>query len=83
MTIQSFSNTPSAQDDTMPIEMTATEFFRQFPTQDDAIDHIIACNRQGFVQVSENTLPAYTFNKQALPPRFIAYADWQPNTHSF
>ena len=67
----------------MPIEMTATEFFRQFPTQDDAIDHIIACNRQGFVQVSENTLPAYTFNKQALPPRFIAYADWQPNTHSF
>ena len=63
----------------MTIQMTATEFISQFPNQADAIDHIIACNEKGFVQVSENTLPAYTF----INGRFVAYADWQPNTHSF
>ena len=63
----------------MTIQMTATEFIRLFTNQADAIDHIIACNNKGFVQVSENTLPAYTFRNG----RFVAYADWQPNTHSF
>ena len=67
----------------MTIQMTATQFFRLFTNQADAIDHIIACNEKGLVEVSENTLPAYTFNRQALPPRFIAYSDWQPNVHSF
>jgi hypothetical protein len=67
----------------MTIQMTATEFFRLFTNQADAIDHIIACSEKGLVEVSENTLPVYTFNKQALPPRFIAYADWHPNVHSF
>ena len=73
------SQTTPAQDNPMPIQMTATEFIRLFANQDDAIDHIIACNEKGFVQVSENTLPAYTFRNG----RFIAYADWQPQTHSF
>ena len=63
----------------MTIQMTATEFFSQLPNHDDAIDHIIACNEKGLVEVSENTLPAYTFRNG----RFIAYADWQPNIHSF
>ena len=63
----------------MTIQMTATEFIRLFTNQADAIDHIIACNNKGFVQVSENTLPAYTFRNG----RFVAYADWQPQTHSF
>jgi hypothetical protein len=67
----------------MTIQMTATQFFRLFTNQADAIDHILACNEKGLVTVSENTLPVYTFNKQALPPRFIAYADWHPNVHSF
>ena len=63
----------------MTIQMTATEFFSQFPNPYDAIDHILASNEKGFVEVSENTLPAYTFRNG----RFIAYADWQPQTHSF
>ena len=63
----------------MTIQMTATEFIRLFTNQDDAIDHILACNEKGFVEVSENTLPAYTFRNG----RFIAYSDWQPQTHSF
>ena len=63
----------------MTIEMTATEYIRLFPTPDDAIDFIIASNEKGLVEVSENTLPAYTFRNG----RFISYDDWQPNTHSF
>ena len=63
----------------MTIEMTATEYIRLFPTHDDAIDFIIASNEKGLVEVSENTLPAYTFRNG----RFISYDDWQPNTHSF
>ena len=63
----------------MTIQMTATEYIRLFTTPDDAIDHILACNEKGFVEVSENTLPAYTFRNG----RFISYDDWQPQTHSF
>ena len=66
--------------DTMStIEMTATEFFSKFPNHDDAIDYILACNEKHLVQVSENTLPVYSF----INGRFISYADWQPQTHSF
>ena len=71
--------TPKTQDDPMPIQMTATQFFRLFATQDDAIDFIVASNEKGLVEVSENTLPCYTFRNG----RFVAYSDWQPNTHSF
>jgi len=63
----------------MPIQMTATEFIRLFANGADAIDHILASNEKGLVEVSENTLPAYTFNSG----RFITYDDWQPQTHSF
>jgi hypothetical protein len=63
----------------MTIQMTATEFFRLFTNQADAIDHIIASNEKGLVEVSENTLPVYTLRNG----QFIAYADWQPNVHSF
>ncbi len=63
----------------MTIQMTATQFFRLFTNQADAIDHILASNEKGLVEVSENTLPAYTFNSG----RFITYDDWQPQTHSF
>jgi hypothetical protein len=63
----------------MTIQMTTTEFIRLFPNGADAIDHILACNEKGLVEVSENTLPVYTF----VNGRFIAYSDWQPQTHSF
>ena len=72
--------TPSNGDDMSTIYMTASEFIKRFANNGaDAIDHIIACERKGAVQVSENTLPAYTFRNG----RFVAYADWQPYTHSF
>lgn len=63
----------------MTIQMTATEFIRLFPNGADAIDHILACNEKGLVEVSENTLPVYRF----VNGRFLSYADWQPNVHSF
>jgi hypothetical protein len=63
----------------MTIQMTATEFIRLFTNQADAIDHIIACNEKGLVEVSENTLPVYTLRNG----QFIAVAWWQPNVHSF
>ena len=75
MTIQSSSFSSQSQD----ITMTFQEFLAQFPNRVDAIDHILACNEKGLVEVSENTLPAYTFRNG----RFISYADWQPQTHSF
>ena len=62
------------------IYMTASEFIKRFDNNGaDAIDHIIACNEKGLVEVSENTLPAYTF----INGRFISYDDWHPQTHSF
>ena len=75
----STQTTPSNGDDMSTIHMTATEFIKQFANGADAIDHILACNEKGLVEVSENTLPAYTFRNG----RFVSYADWQPNTHSF
>ena len=63
----------------MPIQMTATEFIRLFANGADAIDHILACNEKGLVEVSENTLPFYRFTDG----RFVAYADWGTHTHSF
>lgn len=63
----------------MTIQMTTQEFIKLFANGADAIDHILACNEKGFVEVSENTLPAYTF----INGRFISYDDWQPQTHSF
>lgn len=61
--------------------MTFQEFLAQFPNHDDAIDFVFACNKQGRVEVSRNTLPHYEYNEQAQ--RFIAYSDYVPNIHSF
>ena len=77
------SQTTPAQDDPMPIYMTFQEFLNRFTSEGQAlyyIDNILAENR---IEVSEKTLPYYTWNESALPPRFIAYADHQPQTHSF
>ena len=72
--------TPSNGDNMSTIYYTASEFIKLFANNGaDAIDHIIACKEKGAVQVSENTLPAYTF----INGRFISYDDWQPQTHSF
>ena len=71
--------------DTMStIDMTFQEFLKAFGNDEGKalyyIDNILAEAR---IYVSENTLPYYTFNESALPPRFIAYGDHQPQTHSF
>ena len=63
----------------MTDKMNLSSFIRLFDTPTDAIDYILACNEKGLVEVSENTLPVYRF----VNGRFIAYADWQPQTHSF
>lgn len=72
--------TPSNGEPMSTIHMTASEFIKRFANNGaNAIDHIIACKQKGLVTASENTLPAYTFRNG----RFVAYADWQPQTHSF
>ena len=71
--------TRNAQAVTMTDKMNLSSFIRLFDTPTDAIDYILACNEKGLVQVSENTLPVYTF----VNGRFIAYSDWHPQTHSF
>jgi PAS domain-containing protein len=71
--------TPNAQAVTMTDKMNLSSFIRLFDTPTDAIDYILACNEKGLVQVSENTLPVY----RLCNGRFIAYSDWQPQTHSF
>ena len=74
----------STQDNPMPIDMTFQEFLKAFGNDEGKalyyIDNILA---EGRIEVSENTLPYYTWNELALPPRFIAYADHQAQTHSF
>mgnify|MGYP003131870872 FL=1 len=72
------------QDEPMPIDMTFQEFLKDFAYDEGKalyyIDNILA---EGRIEVSEKTLPYYTWNESALPPRWIAYADHQPQTHSF
>ena len=71
--------TPKTQDDPMPIDVTFQEFLNAFTSEGQAlyyIDNILAENR---IEVSENTLPYYTWTGE----RFVAYADHQAQTHSF
>ena len=67
--------------DTMStIDLTFQEFLKGFGNDEGKalyyIDNILA---EGRIEVSENTLPYYTF----VNGRFIAYGDHQPQTHSF
>ena len=67
--------------DTMStIDMTFQEFLNAFGNDEGKalyyIDNILA---EGRIEVSENTLPHYTWNGE----RFIAYADHHAQTHSF
>ena len=67
----------------MPIDMTFQEFLKAFANEGQALYYIDNILAEGRIEVSENTLPHYTWNESALPPRFIAYADHQQQTHSF
>ena len=68
----------------MTIDMTFQEFLKDFGNQPvKALAYIDNALAEGRIEVSEKTLPYYTWNELALPPRFIAYADHQAQTHSF
>ena len=86
------------QDNPMPIDMTFQEFLKDFGNQPvKALAYINTMLAEGRIEVSENTLPYYTFvapskpqtdtgseyERLAQPPRFKAYANHQAQTHSF
>ena len=58
-------------------------FISMFPTEVDAIDHILLAHADGRVETTEYTIPYYTYNRLANPPRFIAYSDHAPELYSY
>ena len=75
--------TPNAQAVAMTDKMNLSSFIRLFDTPTDAIDYILEAHDAGKVETTEYTLPYYTYNVLANPPRFIAYGDYAPQTHSY
>jgi len=67
----------------MTDKMTLASFLRLFDAPSDAIDYILEAHDAGNVETTEYTLPYYTFNRLLTPPRFIAYSDHAPQTHSY
>ena len=49
-------------------------FISMFDTETDAIDHILLASDDGRVETTQHTIPYYTYNRLAQPPRFISYA---------
>jgi len=83
MTTPVLPTTPNTQATTMTDKMTLSSFLRLFDTPTDAIDYILEAHDAGKVETTEYTIPYYTFNRLANPPRFIAYSDHAPQTHSY
>ena len=73
------SQTTPTQDKPMPIDMTFQQFLWSFPTESKALAYIENMLADGRIEVSERTLPYYTWTGE----RFVAYADHQQQTHSF
>ena len=67
----------------MDYEMNFETFISMFDTEDDAIDHILLASDDGRVETTQHTLPYYTYNPLAQPPRFIAYGDHAPQIHHY
>jgi hypothetical protein len=81
----------------MTDKMNLSSFLNLFDTPTDAIDYILKANDDGKVETIEYTLPYYTlvspskpqtdtgneYDRLAQPPRFIAYSDHAPQTHSY
>jgi len=63
--------------------MTFQDFLTQFANTDACIDFILKSHDEGNVECTEYTIPYYTYNALANPPRFIAYADHHEQTHYF
>ena len=83
MTTQTTQSTPNTQATTMTDKMTLASFLRLFDAPSDAIDYILEAHDAGNVETTEYTLPYYTYNRLVTPPRFIAYSDHAPQTHSY
>ena len=83
MTTQTTQITPNAQAITMTDKMNLSSFIRLFDTPTDAIDYILEAHDAGNVETTEATIPYYTYNVLANPPRFIAYGDYAQQTHSY
>ena len=58
-------------------------FISMFNTEDDAIEHILISHYDGRVETVEYTIPYYTYNSLANPPRFIAYSNHAPELYSY
>ena len=67
----------------MTDKMNLSSFIRLFDTPTDAIDYILEAHDAGNVETTEYIIPFYTFNRLLTPPRFIAYSDHAPQTHSY
>ena len=67
----------------MTDKMNLSSFLRLFDTPTDAIDYILKAHVDGKVETTEYTIPFYTYNRLVNPPRFIAYSDHAPQTHSY
>jgi len=83
MTTQTTQSTPNTQATTMTDKMNLSSFLRLFDTPTDAIDYILKAHDDGKVETIEYTIPFYTYNRLVSPPRFIAYSDHAPQTHSY
>tara|TARA_R100001079_G_scaffold77756_1_gene42194 strand:+ start:1352 stop:1936 length:585 start_codon:yes stop_codon:yes gene_type:complete len=58
-------------------------FIAMFDSESDAIEHILLASDDGRVESAMYTIPYYTFNRLANPPRFIAYGDHAPQVYSY
>ena len=83
MTTPVLPTTPNTQATTMTDKMTLSSFLRLFDAPYDARDYILEAHDAGNVETTEYTIPYYTFNRLLTPPRFIAYSDHAPQTHSY
>ena len=57
-------------------------FIAEYDSETDAIEDILIDHYDGRVETVEYTIPYYTYNSLANPPRFIAYSSHQPQRHS-
>ena len=58
-------------------------FISMFDSELDAINHILKAHDDERVETTEYTIPYYTYNRLANPPRFIAYSDHAPQLYSY
>ncbi len=67
----------------MTLNINLETFISMFDSETDAINHILKAHDDERVETIEYTIPYYTYNRLANPPRFIAYSDYAPQLHSY